>query len=185
MRLFRRTQKFPDGTKRTWGPYWVQYHIRGRLVRVSLRTRDKRSAEIAAAELVKKAELRAAGVFEPHRRAHAPRLEEGPRPPVVHSTSAFNTHGMWFAGRLLIGNTAATPCTSATCAASPLRPCGPSSGGCGAKSNLGRTPMPNRSQLDPASDRGSPVRGLRLGHLTRDDLAPEALIEYERGILSF
>lgn len=66
MRLYRRTQKFPDGTERTWGPWWVQYHHRGRLVRRSLRTRDKRAAEIAAAELLKKEELKSAGVFDPH-----------------------------------------------------------------------------------------------------------------------
>ena len=66
MRLYRRTQNFPNGTRREWGPWWVQFHIRGKLVRKSLKTRDKRAAEIAAAELLRKEELKSAGVFDPH-----------------------------------------------------------------------------------------------------------------------
>lgn len=76
MRLYRRTQKFPDGTERTWGPWWLQYHHRGRLVRVSLRTRDKRAAEIAAGDVIKKAELRSAGVFDPHAEQKVRPLDE-------------------------------------------------------------------------------------------------------------
>ncbi len=66
MRMYRREQTFPDGTKRVWGPWWVQFYVGHKLIRKSLRTRDKRAAEIAAGELIRKAELRAAGVFDPH-----------------------------------------------------------------------------------------------------------------------
>lgn len=76
MRLYRRTQKLPDGSRRTFGPWWIQYHHRGRLVRRSLQTRDKRAAEIAAGELIKKVELRSAGVFDPHEKQRLRPVDE-------------------------------------------------------------------------------------------------------------
>lgn len=55
--------------QREGGTYWVGYAVEGRSFRESLKTRDKRAAELKAATLVKEAELRAAGV-ETHARTN-------------------------------------------------------------------------------------------------------------------
>src|SRR5262245_40104299 len=65
MQLYRQTYRAPDGTQREARVWRVRYYIRGVRHDEPLRTRDKRAAELIAADLVRRAELRAAGVVDP------------------------------------------------------------------------------------------------------------------------
>ncbi len=47
------------------GKYWVKFYVNGKPRRRPLRTRDRRAAELKAAELIRKAELAAAGAVDP------------------------------------------------------------------------------------------------------------------------
>lgn len=71
MGLFRPTYT-KDGKKGRSKHWWLEYHQGSRRFRVNLRVRDKRAAEIAARDLLKSVERRAAGVADPFE-AHARR----------------------------------------------------------------------------------------------------------------
>jgi len=56
----------PDGRGgHKGGKYWVKFYVNGKPRRLPLRTRDRRAAELKAAELIRKAELAAAGAVDP------------------------------------------------------------------------------------------------------------------------
>jgi integrase len=66
MRIYQRTWKDPDGETRTGRTWWVQYVVGGVRVNVSTGTRDKRAAELIAGDIVRKAELKRAGIADPY-----------------------------------------------------------------------------------------------------------------------
>ncbi len=65
MRLLKKYYKAKDGTRRPGRVWTVRYYIGGRLVERSLGTRDRRAAELIAADMVRRAELRRAGIVDP------------------------------------------------------------------------------------------------------------------------
>ncbi len=66
MKLYRRTYRGPRGGQRTCKTWSCEFFVDGTRHRHSLKTRDHRAAELKAAELQRKAELRAAGVSDPY-----------------------------------------------------------------------------------------------------------------------
>ena len=66
MRLYRRTERDETGAERTFSKWWVQYYVGGKLFRRALKTSDKRAAELLAGDLVRREELKAAGIIDPH-----------------------------------------------------------------------------------------------------------------------
>ena len=65
MRIFKKKYKAADGESREGRVWAVRYHVDGRLYEKSLGTRDRLVAELLGADLVRKAELRKAGVHDP------------------------------------------------------------------------------------------------------------------------
>jgi integrase/recombinase XerD len=66
MRLYHRTYRDRAGVKKTCSTWSVRFKVGAKVIDVSLGTRDKRAAELKAAERVKAEELRAAGVETHH-----------------------------------------------------------------------------------------------------------------------
>lgn len=65
MGLFRPTYRDKQGKLRSQRVWWLELHEAGRRRRVSLGVRDKRAAEMKAAEILRAAERRAAGLAGP------------------------------------------------------------------------------------------------------------------------
>ena len=65
MRIFQREWTTPSGETQRGRTYWAQYSVAGRRYYHSLGTRDKRAAELIAADHLRRAELRRAGVADP------------------------------------------------------------------------------------------------------------------------
>ncbi len=65
MHIYRPKYRDRDGTLKTARVWWLEYEREGRRHRVSLGIKDRRAAEIKAGELMRKAELRAAGAVDP------------------------------------------------------------------------------------------------------------------------
>ena len=63
--VYRRKYRAPDGTKHRTRTWYVRFSIAGRKYRRSLKTRDRRAAELLAAEMVKREEMRRAGAVDP------------------------------------------------------------------------------------------------------------------------
>ncbi len=57
MRIFRPKYRDKEGNQKEQAVYWLQYSIQGRRTRCSLRTRDRRAAELKAADIIRRAEL--------------------------------------------------------------------------------------------------------------------------------
>src|SRR5262245_59403659 len=69
MRVYLRSWKDPAGRQRKGKTYWVLFYVGGRRFHLSLGTRDRRAAELIAAERVRREELKRAGIssgFEDH-----------------------------------------------------------------------------------------------------------------------
>lgn len=72
MRIYRRHYRSSSGEKRTGLAWWVRFTVGGKQYNQSLKTHDRRTAELLALDVVKKAELRAAGLrdrYDDHREA--------------------------------------------------------------------------------------------------------------------
>lgn len=76
MHLYRRKWKGPDGEPRTGKTWWLVAHVGGQRLHVSTRSRDRRAAELVAAQIVRRAELRRAGVADAYEDEHARALPE-------------------------------------------------------------------------------------------------------------
>jgi integrase len=76
MRIFQREWTTPSGETQRGRTYWAQYSVGGRRYYHSLRTRDKRAAELIAADHLRRAELRRAGVADPFGTAKDRPLEQ-------------------------------------------------------------------------------------------------------------
>jgi len=83
MRIFRRKHRAADGSQVEAPTWWVRFSVRGRAFEESLRTRDRRAAELLAGELVRKAERRAAGLTDP--------FEEHRERPIAEHLNDFET----------------------------------------------------------------------------------------------
>jgi hypothetical protein len=61
-----RRWKDPGGAWRDGKTYWVLFYVAGRRFHESLGTKDKRAAELIAADRLRRAELTAAGIVDPY-----------------------------------------------------------------------------------------------------------------------
>ena len=76
MRVWQPKFKDRNGEMKQGRNYWVQFGIGGKLVRKSLRTRDKRVAMMRAGQMVEKAERVAAGLVDPFEEHRTRPLQE-------------------------------------------------------------------------------------------------------------
>ncbi len=77
MKVFKRSWKDPKtGERREGKTYWALYYVGGRRFHESLGTKDKRAAELIAAERLRREELRRAGIADPYGASHDRPLEE-------------------------------------------------------------------------------------------------------------
>ena len=76
MRIFQREWTTPSGETQRGRTYWAQYSVGGVRHYHSLGTRDKRAAELIAADHLRRAELRRAGVTDPFGAAKDLAIEE-------------------------------------------------------------------------------------------------------------
>lgn len=65
MRLIKKQYKAADGTRKKGRVWAVRFYVGGRQVERSLGTRDRRAAELLAADMVRRAELQRAGIVDP------------------------------------------------------------------------------------------------------------------------
>ena len=78
MRIFQPKWKLPDGEWRHGRVYWCQFSVGGKLHRKTLKTRDKRVAQMRAGLMVERAEKKAVGLASPFEE-HLPAPAEGAR----------------------------------------------------------------------------------------------------------
>ncbi len=76
MRVYRRKYKDRHGHERTGRTWWLLAYVGGARFHQSLRTRDKRAAELIAADLMRREELKRAGIEDPFSEHHEKRLKE-------------------------------------------------------------------------------------------------------------
>ena len=76
MRIYRPARYFEKGVPSPSGVWWVDYRINGVRKRQSLKTKERRAAELKAAEIVRRAELQAAGITDPFEDQRARPVEE-------------------------------------------------------------------------------------------------------------
>lgn len=76
MRIFQRTYKDKHGQTKTGKTWWVTFYVAGRRFHESLRTRDKRAAQLVAADRVRQEELKRAGIVDPYGESHEKPLAE-------------------------------------------------------------------------------------------------------------
>ena len=63
MKLYQPTYRDKQtGELKAVAVWWLEHHIGGRRIRMSLKTRSKRAAELKAGEIIRDAELRGAGI---------------------------------------------------------------------------------------------------------------------------
>jgi integrase len=65
VKVYLRKYKTPDGEVHTGKTWWALFFVRGVRFHESLGTRDKRAAELVAADRLRRAELKAAGIVDP------------------------------------------------------------------------------------------------------------------------
>ncbi len=63
--LFRPTYRSKNGQQRESSRWWVRYSLGGKTLRVGTGLTDKRAAELRAGEIVRRAEMQAAGISDP------------------------------------------------------------------------------------------------------------------------
>jgi len=63
--LFRPTYRNKNGQQRESSRWWVRYSLAGKTLREGTGLTDKRAAELRAAEIVRRAEMKAAGISDP------------------------------------------------------------------------------------------------------------------------
>lgn len=84
MRIYRPEWKDRSGERAVGTVYWVQFAVAGRLVRKSLRTKDKRVAQMRALQMVEREERKAVGLADP--------FEEHRDRPLAEHVAEFETH---------------------------------------------------------------------------------------------
>lgn len=84
MRIYRPEWKDRSGERAVGTVYWVQFAVAGRLVRKSLRTKDKRVAQMRALQMVEREERKAVGLADP--------FEEHRDRPLAEHVDEFETH---------------------------------------------------------------------------------------------
>lgn len=65
MHLYQRTYKGADGERKRARTWWLVAHVGGQRIHVSTRSRDRRAAGLIASDIVRRAELRRAGIVDP------------------------------------------------------------------------------------------------------------------------
>jgi integrase len=65
MKVYLRKYRDPDGDWRTGKTFWVRFVVGGTRFNVTTGARDKRAAELIAADLLRREELRRAGIVDP------------------------------------------------------------------------------------------------------------------------
>jgi integrase len=65
MHLYQRAYRSTNGEKRRAKTWWLVAHVGGERLHVTTGSRDRRAAELIAADIVRKAELKRAGIVDP------------------------------------------------------------------------------------------------------------------------
>ena len=84
MRVYKPEWKDRSGARTTGAVYWVQFAVAGRLVRKSLKTKDKRVAQMRALQMVEREERKAVGLADP--------FEEHRERPLAEHVTDFEVH---------------------------------------------------------------------------------------------
>ncbi|MCA9314594.1 MAG: site-specific integrase [Planctomycetes bacterium] len=84
MRVYKPEWKDRSGERTTGAVYWVQFAVAGRLVRKSLKTKDKRVAQMRALQMVEREERKAVGLADP--------FEEHRERPLAEHVADFDVH---------------------------------------------------------------------------------------------
>ena len=76
MRVYKPKFKNRQGEWQEGSVYWVRFSVAGKLTRKTLKTRDKRVANVRASQMLEKAERRASGLADPFEEHHERPLAE-------------------------------------------------------------------------------------------------------------
>lgn len=76
MKVYRRKYKDRYGTEKKGKTWWLLAYVGGERIHQSLRTKDRRAAELMAADIVRREELKRAGIVDPFGEHHERPLSE-------------------------------------------------------------------------------------------------------------
>jgi len=76
MRVYQRKYKDRQGREKKGKTWWLLAYVGGQRIHQSLRTKDKRAAELMAGDLIRREELKRAGIVDPFGEQHERPLRE-------------------------------------------------------------------------------------------------------------
>jgi len=76
MNVYRRKYKDRQGRERTGKTWWLLCYVGGKRIHQTLRTKDRRAADLMAADIVRREELKRAGIVDPYGEHHERPLTE-------------------------------------------------------------------------------------------------------------